>query len=72
MIEEMNLERWETRVVLRIPMKLKKRGGRKEVIIPDALQERVSKAEYDEPFAIAIARAMASSNCSIPPNTVYS
>lgn len=59
MIEEMNLERGETGVVLRIPMKLKKRGGRKEVIVPDGVQERMSKADHDEPFVIAIARAYA-------------
>ncbi len=59
MIEEMNLERGETGVLLHIPMKLKKRGGRKEVIVPDGLQERMSKADYDEPFVIAIARAYA-------------
>lgn len=59
MIDETNLERGDTGIVLRIPMKLKKRGGRKEVIVPDSLHERVSKADRDEPFAIAIARAYA-------------
>ena len=36
MIDETNLERGDTGIVLRIPMKLKKRGGRKEVIVPDS------------------------------------
>lgn len=59
MIDETNLERGDTGIVLRIPMKLKKRGGRKEVIVPDSLHERVSKTDRDEPLAIAIARAYA-------------
>ena len=59
MIHEMNLEPCGNGILLRIPMKLKKRGGRKEVIVPDSLHERVSKTDRDEAFAIAIARAYA-------------
>ncbi|MHB0999282.1 MAG: hypothetical protein ACYC27_08545 [Armatimonadota bacterium] len=44
---------------IRIPMKLKKRGGRKEVIVPDGLGQGISKPDCDMPFIIALARAHA-------------
>lgn len=44
--------------VIRIPMKLKKRNGRKEVIVPDGLEKQpICKKDMDIPFAVAIARA---------------
>lgn len=57
MTDTMSLVSGEDGVLIRIPMRLKKRGGRKEVIVPDGLQERMKKPDYDEPFVIAIARA---------------
>lgn len=44
---------------IRIPMKLKKRNGRKEVIVPDGLDQCVTKPDCDMPFVIALARAHA-------------
>lgn len=43
--------------VIYIPMKIKKRGGRKEVLVPNGLEERLAKPDMNIPFAIAIARA---------------
>ncbi|MHB0911817.1 MAG: hypothetical protein ACYC2Y_00035 [Armatimonadota bacterium] len=47
------------RRTIRIPMKFKKRSGRKEIIVPDGLMERASRPDMDIPFAIALARAHA-------------
>ena len=59
MTDTISLVSGEDGVLIRIPMRLKKRGGRKEVIVPDGLRERMNKPDYDEPFVIAIARAHA-------------
>ena len=47
------------RHTIRIPMKLKKRRGRKEIIVPDGLDQCVAKPDCDMPFVIALARAHA-------------
>ncbi|MHB1000883.1 MAG: hypothetical protein ACYC27_16700 [Armatimonadota bacterium] len=47
------------RHTIRIPMKLKKRRGRKEIIVPDGLDQNISKPDCDMPFVIALARAHA-------------
>jgi len=45
-------------VVIRIPMQLKTRRGRKEIIVPEGLPgARRSKAEAQEPLLTALARA---------------
>ncbi len=59
MTETFNLEHRNGETLIRIPMKLKKRGGRKEVIVADGLAQRMAKADVDVPFVIAIARAHA-------------
>lgn len=43
-------------ISVRIPMKMKKRGGRKEITVPAGL-DGVIEASRDNAFAIAIARA---------------
>ena len=45
-------------LVIRIPMELKKRGGRKEIIVPEGLPgTRPSKSPTQEPLITALARA---------------
>ena len=45
-------------LVIRIPMKFKKRGGRKEIIVPEGLSgSRPSKCPTQEPLVTALARA---------------
>ena len=45
-------------LVIRIPMQLKKRGGRKEIIVPEGLPgTRPSKSPSQEPLVTALARA---------------
>lgn len=59
MTETFNLEHRNGETLIRIPMKLKKRGGRKEIIVADGLSKLTAKPDMDVPFAIAIARAHA-------------
>ena len=44
-------------LTVRIPMQMKKRGGRKEIYIPESLDTTIRKTCYTNAFAIAIARA---------------
>ncbi len=45
-------------LVIRVPMKFKKRGGRKEIIVPDGLSgARPQKPRTQEPLLTALARA---------------
>ena len=45
-------------LVIRVPMEFKKRGGRKEVIVPEGLSgARRSKSRAQEPLVTALARA---------------
>ena len=59
MSDNLNLEHSTGGTLVRIPMILKKRGGRKEIIVSNSLAERASKQAIDVPFAIALARAYA-------------
>ena len=42
---------------VRIPMQMKKRGGRKEIYVPESLDTTIQKTCYTNAFAIALARA---------------
>jgi len=44
-------------VTVRIPMKMKRRGGRKMIIIPDGLSEAAHNSDCNVPLAVALARA---------------
>ena len=45
-------------LVIRVPMKFKKRGGRKEIIVPEGLSgSQPSKPPTQEPLITALARA---------------
>ena len=58
MSERPTVERDGDQLVIRVPMKFKKRGGRKEIIVPEGLsgaQPRKSPAQ--EPLVTALARA---------------
>lgn len=59
MTETLNVEHRNGETLIRIPMKLKKRGGRKEVIVADGLAQRMANPDMDVPFVIALARAHA-------------
>lgn len=46
-------------VRIRVPMQLKRRGGRKQVIVPEGLGQRPSPVQRSgNPLAIAVARAL--------------
>ena len=52
------LDRQGDRVVIRIPMDLKRRSGRKEIIVPEGLPGTESrKSPTQEPLVTALARA---------------
>ena len=58
MSEQPTVERDGETLVIRIPMKFKRRGGRKEIITPDGLPWSIgSKSPTQEPLVTAIARA---------------
>jgi hypothetical protein len=60
MTDRASLEREGEEIVIRIPMLLKKRGGRKEVIVPDGFEDAAEpRAEAQEPLVRALARAFA-------------
>ena len=44
-------------VTVRIPMQMKKRGGRKEIHVPESLDTTIQQTCYGNAFAIALARA---------------
>src|SRR6185436_19683270 len=52
------VERQGDAVVVRIPIALKQRGGRKEVIVPGGLHD-LPVAKAQEPLVVALARALA-------------
>jgi hypothetical protein len=53
----LTVERDGTAVVVRIPMALKKRGGRKEIIVPDGLPGSPTTSMAQAPLVTALARA---------------
>ncbi len=58
MSERPSVERDGDTLVIRVPMKFKKRGGRKEIIVPEGLSgSRPSKSRAQEPLVTALARA---------------
>jgi hypothetical protein len=59
-VDQMTVRRDGERITVCIPMTLKRRGGRKEVILPDALvpgNSSAKKSTTQEPLVIALARA---------------
>lgn len=44
-------------LVVDIPMRMKKRGGRRCIIVPERLQSADTKHDYSESLALAISRA---------------
>ena len=53
-----SLSRDESGIRVHIPMKMKRRGGRKEIIVPESLQSvMTSRSVYQESLVIALARA---------------
>jgi hypothetical protein len=51
------LERGSETVRVRIPMKMKRRGGRKVILVPDGLQDpRPMQSQTNIPLAAAVAR----------------
>jgi len=58
--DQMTIQRHEGRITVHIPMELKVRGGRKEVILPDHLipeQSPAQKPTVQDSLVIALARA---------------
>jgi len=59
-VDQMTVRRDGDRITVHIPMTLKKRGGRKEIILPDgivAVNSPAKKAKTQQPLVIALARA---------------
>lgn len=59
-VDQMTVRRHGDRITVHIPMTLKVRGGRKEVILPDELltaESPARKSATQEPLVIALARA---------------
>ena len=44
-------------LIVDIPMRLKKRGGRRRIVVPERLQSADTKHDYSESLALAITRA---------------
>ena len=45
-------------VTVRIPIKIKKRGGRKEILVPDSIDRTLpEQPDHQKPFVIALAKA---------------
>ncbi|HPQ70553.1 MAG TPA: hypothetical protein PKW95_15615 [bacterium] len=56
--EKITLQRDGENLRIHIPLKFKKRGGRKEIITPDGLPEVApDRKAYQKPLVIALARA---------------
>jgi len=56
--DQPKVERQGESLVIRIPMKFKRRGGRKEIIVPEGLlATQAAKSETQEPLVVALARA---------------
>ena len=56
--EKITLQRDGENLCIHIPLKFKKRGGRKEIITPDGLPAVVpNRTAYQKPLVIALARA---------------
>ena len=57
-ITKISLLENEGNIQIHIPMKIKKRGGRKEIIVPQSLESVMpSRPVYQEALVVAIARA---------------
>ena len=58
MSERPAVERDGDTLVIRVPMRFKKRGGRREIIVPEGLSgARPSKSRAQEPLITALARS---------------
>ena len=44
-------------IVIRVPMSFKRRGGRKEIIVPEGLDDECPRPNRNRPLAVAVARA---------------
>jgi len=54
----LQLENTDTHVIVNIPMQMKRRGGRRQIVVPDTLMtEEESKPAYHESMVLAIVRA---------------
>lgn len=57
-MESISLSEDEGDIQIHIPMKIKRRGGRKEIIVPESLQSVMpSRPVYQEALVVALARA---------------
>ena len=52
-----NFDEKNQMLIVDIPMRLKKRGGRRRIIVPERLQSADTKHDYSESLALAITRA---------------
>ena len=57
MISDKRFDEADQILVVNVPMQLRKRGGRRRIIVPEQLQSSETKRDYSEALALAIARA---------------
>lgn len=58
MDEKITVQRDGEKIRIRIPMKFKKRGGRKEIIMPEGLPQHLpDRTAYQKPLVAAVVRA---------------
>lgn len=57
MISDKRFDEAEQILVVSVPMQLRKRGGRRRIIVPEQMQTSKTKRDYSEALALAITRA---------------
>jgi len=57
MISDKRFDEADQILVVSVPMQLRKRGGRRRIIVPEQTQSSETKRDYSEALALAITRA---------------
>jgi len=57
MISDRRFDEADQILVVSVPMQLRKRGGRRRIIVPEQMQTSKTKRDYSEALALAITRA---------------
>jgi len=57
MISDKRFDEADQILVVSVPMQLRKRGGRRRIIVPEQMQTSETKRDYSEALALAITRA---------------
>lgn len=57
MISDKRFDEADQILIVSVPMQLRKRGGRRRIIVPEQMQTSETKRDYSEALALAIIRA---------------